>query len=119
MTVKKVKLEEFVTEWCAPGQRTADEARTGAVKHLERFPTAAGLVLFRNNNFDASAYGASTVGVFGPDCAWKCVADFDGKPLGTAPSDFQYPVCWIAREDVLDPFVQTGSRTGEETGKKV
>ena len=83
VSIKRVAFEEFAKE-------LAPEAVDG-VKSMVVKTAASGLVLFRNNNFDSSGFGCSSVVAIGPTCTYKTVEDCEGAHLHDLPSQRQYP----------------------------
>jgi hypothetical protein len=67
---------------------------------LRNFPDATAVVLFRNQNFDSSRFGAQSVIVVGPSNTFKSPEDCKGKWLFDLPSQRQQPVAWCPRAEI-------------------
>ena len=70
------------------------------VKKMVKKTGAAGLVLFRNMNMTASAFGNSTIMAFGPKCTYKTVEQVQGGRLNDMPSQQQHTLMWVPAEEL-------------------
>lgn len=88
--MKELPLQEFLEE--VYDQESKEACRQG----LEREGVTA-LVLFRNDNFNSSAFGAQTVMVIGPPFTYKTVEEVEGRHLNDLPSQRQYATYYVKR----------------------
>jgi hypothetical protein len=80
----------------APAVKNTDQVATRCLNNLKsRFPSATHAVLFVNQAFDNSQFGAWHVMAVGPDNTYKNLEEIDGKHLNDLPSLRQYPVAAI------------------------
>jgi hypothetical protein len=56
------------------------------------------VVLFRNQNFDSSSFGNTSMLLVGPGCTFKSPKDCEGKWLNDLPSQRQQPIAWCPIE---------------------
>lgn len=94
MTIPKLSKKEFLER----GNFAAEEAFVAALK---RKSDATGIVLFENLMMDSSSRGAMTAMLVGPTNTYKSAEDCEGKYLNDMPSQRQYPVAWVPREEFL------------------
>ena len=59
---------------------------------------ATHLVLFENQDFWSSQFGAKTVVCVGPGCTYKAPEECEGKWLNDLPSQRQYATAWCEVE---------------------
>ena len=87
----------------APAVKNTDQVATRCLNNLKsRFPSATHAVLFVNQAFDSSQFGAWHVMAVGPDNTYKSLDEIDGKHLNDLPSLRQYPVAAIELKMILD-----------------
>jgi hypothetical protein len=87
----------------APAVKNTDQVATRCLKNLKsRFPSATHAVLFVNQAFDSSQFGAWHVLAIGPDNTYKNLDEINNKHLNEMPSLRQYPVAAIELKRILD-----------------
>lgn len=63
-----------------------------ALNSLIEHDNTEAIVIFENQNFDSSAFGARTAIKTGENCTYKSFKDCEGKWLYDLPSQRQYPI---------------------------
>lgn len=79
-------------------ERFPEDVRPKLRALLAREGTVA-LVLYENQQLDSSAFGDSTAVAVGPGRTYKTVEEAAAGHLNDLPSQRQYPVAYVARED--------------------
>ena len=90
--IKQATAEEFLKEM--------NPECVEHVKKMVKKTGATGLVLFRNMNMTASAFGNSTIMAFGPTCTYKTVEQVEGGHLNDMPSQQQHPMIWVSAKEL-------------------
>lgn len=76
-------------------------------KSLAQYPDAAGLVVFENQTFDSSEFGARTVCVIGPSNTYGTPKECEGKHINDLPSQRQHAAYyWLKWREVPDLSVR-------------
>jgi hypothetical protein len=60
-------------------------------------PRTAGIVVYENQDFWSSQFGARTAMAVGPERTYTLEQALAGN-LGNLPSNFQYPTCYAVKE---------------------
>lgn len=92
--IEKVSWEDFIKR----GELASPQAVKEALQH---YPDAVGVVLFQNLMMDSSSFGDSSSVIVGPSNTFTSAEACEGKWLKDLPSQRQYPVAWVSKEDVL------------------
>ena len=88
-------LSEALKEHTPDGN--PDPSGTKIMRYFQkRFPTATHAVLFVNQDFSSSQFGAWRTLAIGPDQTYKTLAEVDGQHLYDLPSQRMYPVASVA-----------------------
>jgi len=93
VTIPKLTKKEFLEK--------ADQAAIAFEEGLKKKSDAIGIVLFENRMMDSTNYGRMTAMIIGPTNTFKSAEDCEGKFLNDLPSQRQYPVAWVPREEFL------------------
>lgn len=74
-----------------------DKSVHARIKELAQNPRTSHLVLFENQDFCSSRFGAKSLMQIGPDCTYKTLSDVEGHHLNDLPSQRQYPIAfWVS-----------------------
>ena len=82
--------------------RPGDECES--VPRVREWLKAAGttaVVMFRNNDFCSSSFGAFSCIAVGPGKTYRAVEDCEGRWLNDAPSQRQYADCFVRGEGIV------------------
>lgn len=113
--MKQVTMDELMKEAGADSRIEQEEWRTLIVNGVKKVrPSfrqnieaaiertgATHLVLFKNQQFDSSQFGSSSVLCVGPSCTYKTVEECEGQHLNDLPSQREYAELWceVAKEE--------------------
>lgn len=78
-----------------PAAHPVEDAEKILAHYKETLPTATHAIVFVNQDFCSSNFGAWSVVAVGPDCSIKTPEEIETLHLNDLPSQRQYPVAYV------------------------